>query len=120
MISEPHDIHPIFQAGEGQWGTDESSINQVLATRNYFQLNETFAAYEKLTGHSIMEAVKKETSGSLQKGFLAVSKYFVKNISLLFRSHTAKKIGQSSTNVSLRCYTFLNGLDFVCNIMIYI
>ena len=77
--SQIHDTHPIFQAGEGQWGTDESSINQVLATRNYFQLNETFAAYEKLTGHSIMEAVKKETSGSLQKGFLAVSKYLINN-----------------------------------------
>ena len=65
----------VFQAGEGQFGTDESAINSVLATRNYFQLIETFGAYERLSGRTIEEAIESECSGDLKKGYLSVSKY---------------------------------------------
>lgn len=69
------DAQRIYDAGEGTFGTDESEINVVLCTRSWRQLRATFVAYQELTGHPIEEAIKKETSGDLQNGFLTIIKY---------------------------------------------
>ena len=70
-----NDAQKIYDAGEGKFGTDESEINVVLCTRSWRQLRATFAAYQELAGHSMEEAIKKETSGDLQNGFLTIIKY---------------------------------------------
>jgi len=61
-----------MQAGEGQLGTDESVFNVVLCTRSVAQLRATFDAYSQLTNRDIEDAIKSETSGDLQDGYLAV------------------------------------------------
>lgn len=33
--------------------------------------------YEKLSGHDIEKTIKDEFSGNIQKGLLAISKYFI-------------------------------------------
>merc|ERR1719193_1428321 len=65
----------LYEAGEGQIGTEESKFNQVFALRSFPQLRTTFAAYQKLTGSSIHSAITKELSGTLEKAFLTI--YFV-------------------------------------------
>ncbi|KAJ0059708.1 hypothetical protein NL108_011197, partial [Boleophthalmus pectinirostris] len=86
------DATALFEAGEGCFGTDESTFSYVLAMRNYLQLQATFKIYEQLSGTEILDAIENETSGTLKKCYKALVRV-AKNPQLYFarRLHDAMK-----------------------------
>lgn len=66
------DAQKLLEAGEEQWGTDESTFNMVLCQRNYAQLQLIFDEYERLSGLDIENTIKSEFSGNSESAFLAI------------------------------------------------
>lgn len=63
----------LYDAGEGQLGTDESELIRILASRSFPQLNATFEKYKKICGKDIEKVIKSETSGDFEKALVAIS-----------------------------------------------
>lgn len=66
------DAQQLKAAGVDKWGTDESTFNRIFCTRNYAQLKLICQEYEKLTGQPLEKDVKKEFSGDIEEGLLAI------------------------------------------------
>ena len=60
------DVQALYDAGEGQWGTDESMFNRIFTTKSGRELYYINEAYIKLTGKSLFKIIEKEFSGDLQ------------------------------------------------------
>lgn len=68
------DAQALIEAGEAQWGTDESRFNVVLASRSYSHLIHVFDLYESMSEKNIEEAIESEMSGDVKDAMLAIIK----------------------------------------------
>ncbi|XP_018613029.1 annexin A13-like [Scleropages formosus] len=86
------DAAALFEAGEGRFGTDESTFSYILAQRNYLQLQATFKAYESLSGTEILDTIDSEATGTLKDCYVTLVRC-AKNPQLFFarRLHAATK-----------------------------
>ena len=64
-----------MKAGIASFGTNESDLTRILATRSFAQLRATFDAYSSLTGKDIEDSIKSETYGNFEKALVTISHY---------------------------------------------
>ncbi|GAB0087118.1 Annexin [Sergentomyia squamirostris] len=72
VMAAQNDARELLKAGELRVGTDESTFNMVLCQRNYAQLRLICEEYQKMTGHPLEKAIRKEFSGDIMEGLLAI------------------------------------------------
>ncbi|KAI6176548.1 Annexin [Aphelenchoides bicaudatus] len=68
------DARQLYRAGEQRLGTDEAQFSAIIAVQNFNQLRLVFDEYQKVTGHSIEQAINAEFSGDIRDGLLAIIK----------------------------------------------
>jgi annexin A7/11 len=66
------DAVELKRAGVDKWGTDESTFQRILCTRNYEQLKLIAQEYERLAGKTLENDIKSEFSGDIEDGLLAI------------------------------------------------
>ncbi|XP_037074680.1 annexin A7-like [Pollicipes pollicipes] len=66
------DAQRFYEAGEGMMGTDEDTFNTILVAQNPAQLRVLMMEYQKLSGRSLIDAIKRETSVNYRATLMAI------------------------------------------------
>ncbi|KAA0709609.1 Annexin A6 67 kDa calelectrin [Triplophysa tibetana] len=66
------DAQELYDAGEAQWGTDESKFIMLLGNQSVTHLQLVFDEYQKIAERSIEDSIKSELSGDFERLMLAV------------------------------------------------
>ena len=61
------DAQALYQAGEGRWGTDESTFVRIFTQRSAAELDMISSCYQQLRGKSLHKAIDNEFSGDTKK-----------------------------------------------------
>ena len=81
------DAQALYRAGEGGWGTDESTFIKIFANRSAAEIMMINDCYSRLRGKGLLHAIEKEFSGDIRKlletvvqGLMNLPAYFAKRI----------------------------------------
>lgn len=69
------DAADLYHAGEKKVGTDESTFNRIIVSRNFQQLVATCEEYEKVCKKTLEKVLKSELSGNLLAGMQAIIEF---------------------------------------------
>ena len=61
------DAQALYQAGEGRWGTDESTFVRIFTQRSAAEMSMINSCYQQLRGKSLHQAIDKEFSGDTKQ-----------------------------------------------------
>ena len=90
----------LYSAGEGKWGTDESTFNKIFTMSSPMELALIARHYHKLSGHTILQAISKEFSGDMKK-LLNTIVYAIISPSEYFATRVNQAVKGWGTNDSL-------------------
>lgn len=65
----------LYEAGEGKWGTEESTFSKTFTKSSLEHLELLFEEYKKLTDRAIEQALKTELSGKYYEALSAIVEY---------------------------------------------
>jgi len=91
------DVAKLFQAGEGQVGTDENIFIQIFSKRSWKHIREVAGKYAEKYSHSLNTAVRKEFSGDIMKA-LEWTLEFVDNRQAFFAKRLEQAMAGIGTN----------------------
>ncbi|KAG5285445.1 hypothetical protein AALO_G00003460 [Alosa alosa] len=77
------DAAELIEAGEGRFGTEESTFTHILTHRNHLQLQATFKSYASLCGTDILDSIESEATGTLKDCYITLARC-AKNPQLYF------------------------------------
>jgi len=67
-----NDAQELFNAGEGQWGTDESVFNKLFTLRSHQELISIARHFHEISGKTIIDTVNDEFSGDIKRLLKAI------------------------------------------------
>ncbi|XP_069754121.1 annexin A6 [Narcine bancroftii] len=108
------DAKELYEAGELQWGTEESSFITILGNRSNCHLQLVFDEYQNIAGKDIEESLRDELSGDFQKLMLAVVRC-VRNTPQYFASRLFKAMKGMGTrdNTLIRIMVSRSEIDML-------
>uniref|UniRef100_A0A182PQR0 Annexin n=1 Tax=Anopheles epiroticus TaxID=199890 RepID=A0A182PQR0_9DIPT len=65
---------PLYAAGKGKLGTDESVFYKIMAHASFSQIEYVFEEYQKMTERTIEQALKAELNGDFYDALSAIVK----------------------------------------------
>ena len=81
------DAAALYQAGEGRWGTDESTFIRIFSQRSPAEMITIANCYQQSRGKSLLEAIEKEFSRDMKsllmtvvEGLMDLPAYFAKRL----------------------------------------
>uniref|UniRef100_A0A8C1CHJ4 Annexin n=1 Tax=Cyprinus carpio carpio TaxID=630221 RepID=A0A8C1CHJ4_CYPCA len=93
------DAKIMYEAGEKNWGTEESKFIDILCHRSVPQLRQTLVEYKSLSGKTLQESIEREMSGRLEEILVAIVKC-VKSVPAYLAERLYKSMKGASTTES--------------------
>jgi len=106
------DAQNLFEAGEGQWGTDESVFNQIFTLRSHNEIVEIAKHYQNISGKTLLEAIDSEFSGDSRRLIKAILHVMINSAEYFAsRIHHAIKGWGTHNNILIRVLVSRDEID---------
>eukprot|EP01107_Rhizomastix_libera_P006163 TRINITY_DN20268_c0_g1_i1.p1 TRINITY_DN20268_c0_g1~~TRINITY_DN20268_c0_g1_i1.p1 ORF type:complete len:363 (+),score=62.43 TRINITY_DN20268_c0_g1_i1:34-1089(+) len=102
LCNPVEDAKALYHGGEERLGTSDDLFINILTHRTPKQIQAIAIEYERLRGHSLIKAIKNETSGNYQDFLIAIATPWVEYWATRLRE-SVKGLGTNDTKL-IRCF----------------